>query len=397
MKDKKSIILYKSLMHYVKDTNHLAELCSKLNKSKFLAIDTEFIREKTYWPKLCLIQVFNGEDKIIIDPLVKGLDLKPFFKILSNNEIVKIFHSGRQDIEIFYNLTKKIPKNIYDTQIAAMVCGFGDSIGYENLVSQLLGKKIDKTSRLTNWSNRPLSKKQINYAISDVTHLFEIYPLIKDKIINNKRESWFKEEIRILISKKTYDLNPNDSWKRLKYRNLNKNSIGILIELAKWREIKAQEKDVPRGNIIRDDAIYELCSAQPKNRDDLNNLRSFNRKGSLRKEFTEEIIKIIDKGKSIKKEKLPKIKPLKRLPTGISSKVSILKILLDNISEEYGVAQKLIANKNDLQELVLDDQADIKTLKGWRYKIFGKKAVDFKNGKISIKMKNDKVVLEAEE
>ena len=189
-------------MHYVKDTNHLAELCSKINKSKFLAIDTEFIREKTYWPKLCLIQVFNGEDKIIIDPLVKGLDLKPFFKILSNNEIVKIFHSGRQDIEIFYNLTKKIPKNIYDTQIAAMVCGFGDSIGYENLVSQLLGKKIDKTSRLTNWSNRPLSKKQINYAISDVTHLFEIYPLIKDKIINNKRESWVKEEIKILISKK---------------------------------------------------------------------------------------------------------------------------------------------------------------------------------------------------
>ena len=171
-------------MHYVKDTNHLAELCSKLNKSKFLAIDTEFIREKTYWPKLCLIQVFNGEDKIIIDPLVKGLDLKPFFKILSNNEIVKIFHSGRQDIEIFYNLTKKIPKNIYDTQIAAMVCGFGDSIGYENLVSQLLGKKIDKTSRLTNWSNRPLSKKQINYAISDVTHLFEIYPLIMLSLIH---------------------------------------------------------------------------------------------------------------------------------------------------------------------------------------------------------------------
>ena len=192
-----------------------------------------------------------------------------------------------------------------------MVCGFGDSIGYENLVSQLLGKKIDKTSRLTNWSNRPLSKKQINYAISDVTHLFEVYPLIRDKIINNKRESWFKEEIKILISKKTYDLNPHESWKRLKYRNLNKNSIGILVELAKWREIKAQEKDVPRGNIIRDDAIYELCSAQPKNKEDLNNLRSFNRKGSLKKEFAEEILQVINKGISLKKEKLPKFKPLK--------------------------------------------------------------------------------------
>ena len=383
-------------MHYIKETNHLNELCSKLNKSEFLSIDTEFIREKTYWPKLCLIQVFNGEEKIIIDPLAKDIDLKSFFEILNNKEIVKIFHSGRQDIEIFYNLTKKIPQNIYDTQIAAMVCGFGDSIGYENLVSQLLGKKIDKTSRLTNWSNRPLSKKQINYAISDVTHLFEIYPIIRDKIISNKRENWLKEEIKILISKKTYELNPNDSWKRLKYRNLSKNSIGVLIELSKWREIKAQKKDVPRGNVIRDDAIYELCSAQPKNIEDLNNLRSFNRKGGLRKEFAEEILLAIEKGKSIKKEKLPKINPPKRLPMGISSKVSILKILLDNISEEYGVAQKLIANKNDLQELVLNDKADIKTLKGWRYKVFGKKAIDFKNGKISIKMKNDKVILEEE-
>ena len=383
-------------MHYIKETNHLNELCSKLNKSEFLSIDTEFIREKTYWPKLCLIQVFNGEEKIIIDPLAKDIDLKSFFEVLNNKKIIKIFHSGRQDIEIFYNLTKKIPQNIYDTQIAAMVCGFGDSIGYENLVSQLLGKKIDKTSRLTNWSNRPLSKKQINYAISDVTHLFEIYPIIRDKIISNKRENWLKEEIRILISKKTYELNPNDSWKRLKYRSLSKNSIGVLIELSKWREIKAQKKDVPRGNIIRDDAIYELCSAQPKNIEDLNNLRSFNRKGGLRKEFAEEILLAIEKGKSIKKEKLPKIKPPKRLPMGISSKVSILKILLDNISEEYGVAQKLIANKNDLQELVLNDKADIKTLKGWRYKVFGKKAIDFKNGKISIKMKNDKVILEEE-
>ena len=383
-------------MHYIKETNHLNELCSKLNKSEFLSIDTEFIREKTYWPKLCLIQVFNGEEKIIIDPLAKDIDLKSFFEILNNKEIVKIFHSGRQDIEIFYNLTKKIPQNIYDTQIAAMVCGFGDSIGYENLVSQLLGKKIDKTSRLTNWSNRPLSKKQINYAISDVTHLFEIYPIIRDKIISNKRENWLKEEIKILISKKTYELNPNDSWKRLKYRNLSKNSIGVLIELSKWREIKAQKKDVPRGNVIRDDAIYELCSAQPKNIEDLNNLRSFNRKAGLRKEFAEGILLAIEKGKSIKKEKLPKIKPPKRLPMGISSKVSILKILLDNISEEYGVAQKLIANKNDLQELVLNDKADIKTLKGWRYKVFGKKAIDFKNGKISIKMKNDKVILEEE-
>ena len=381
-------------MHYVKDTKELIKICSKLQKSKILSIDTEFIREKTYWPKLCLIQIYNGSEKIIIDPLSNDIDLRPFFKILSNKEILKIFHSGRQDIEIFYNLTKKIPKNVYDTQIAAMVCGFGESVGYESLVSQILGRKIDKSSRLTNWSNRPLSSKQIDYAISDVTHLYDIYPIIKERIISNKRESWLKEEIKILTSKKTYDSNPNEAWRRLKYKNLNKKAIGVLVELAKWREVKAQDKNLPRGNILRDDAIYELCSAQPKNKNEMINLRTLNRKGPLRKEFTDEIIRIIKIGKSIKRDDLPKIKPTKKLPMGISSRVSILKILLDNVSEEFGVAQKLIANKNDLQELILSDNANIKTLKGWRYKIFGKKAIDFKNGKISIRMKNDKIILE---
>jgi len=381
-------------MHYVKDTKELIEICSKLQKSKILSIDTEFIREKTYWPKLCLIQIYNGFEKIIIDPLSNEIDLKPFFKILSNKEILKIFHSGRQDIEIFYNLTKKIPKNVYDTQIAAMVCGFGESVGYESLVSQILGRRIDKSSRLTNWSNRPLTSKQIDYAITDVTYLYDIYPIIKERIETNNRESWLKEEIKTLTSKKTYATNPSEAWKRLKYKNLNKKALGILFELAKWREIKAQERNLPRGNILRDDAIYELCSAQPKNKNEMINLRAFNRKGPMKKEFTDEIIKIIKIGKSIKRDDLPKIKPTKRLPMGISSRVSILKILLDNVSEEFGVAQKLIANKNDLQELILNDNANIKTLKGWRYKIFGKKAIDFKNGKISIRMKNDEIILE---
>ena len=381
-------------MHYVKDTKKLNNLCEKFNSAKYLAIDTEFIREKTYWPQLCLIQVYDGKEEVIIDPLEKELDLSSFFKILNNKKIIKIIHAGRQDIEIFYNLTKKIPQNIFDTQIAAMVCGFGDSIGYESLVSQLLRKKIDKTSRFTNWLNRPLSKKQLNYAISDVTHLFNIYPIIHEKIMQNKRVNWLKEEMEILTSKKTYELNPDNSWKRLKIRSLNKKSVGILTELSKWRELKAQKKNLPRGNIIRDDAIYEICSAQPKNQEDLSKLRSFNRKGSLKKEYIDEILDSIKKGISLKISELPNIDPQKRFPSGISSKVSILKILLDSISEEYGVAQKLIANKNDLQELILNDKADIKTLKGWRFEIFGKKALDFKNGKIALKMQDNKVVLE---
>ena len=223
---------------------------------------------------MCLIQIYNGFEKIIIDPLSNEIDLKPFFKILSNKEILKIFHSGRQDIEIFYNLTKKIPKNVYDTQIAAMVCGFGESVGYESLVSQILGRRIDKSSRLTNWSNRPLTSKQIDYAITDVTYLYDIYPIIKERIETNNRESWLKEEIKTLTSKKTYATNPSEAWKRLKYKNLNKKALGILFELAKWREIKAQERNLPRGNILRDDAIYELCSAQPKNKNEMINLLS---------------------------------------------------------------------------------------------------------------------------
>jgi len=381
-------------MHYVKDTKNLNNLCEKFNNAKFIAIDTEFIREKTYWPQLCLIQVYDGKDEAIIDPLERKLDLSPFFKILNDNKIIKVIHAGRQDIEIFYNLTKKIPKNIFDTQIAAMVCGFGDSIGYESLVSQLLRKKIDKTSRFTNWLNRPLSKKQLDYATSDVTHLFNLYPIIHKKIEENKRGNWLKEEMEILTSKKTYELNPENSWKRMKIRSSNKKSLGILLELSKWRELKAQKKNLPRGNILRDDAIYEICSALPKNEEDLGKLRSFNRKGSLKKEYIDEILDSTKKGISMKISKLPKINPPKRFPLGISSKVSILKILLDSISDEYGVAQKLIANKNDLQELILNDKADIKTLKGWRFEIFGKKALDFKNGRIAIKMKDNKVILE---
>ena len=381
-------------MTLIKDTQSLFTFCKPLHETEFITVDTEFMREKTYWPELCLIQVAGPESFAAIDPQAADIELTPLFNLLNNANVTKVFHAARQDLEIFLHLMDELPKQVFDTQIAAMVCGFGDSIGYDTLVSQILKKKIDKTSRFTNWSNRPLSKKQINYAISDVTYLFDIYPIIRDQIIKNNRENWLKEELAIITSKSTYDLNPDDSWKRLKIKSLNKNSVGILVQLSKWREKKAQEKNLPRGNIIRDEVIYEVCSSQPKNDGYFNNLRSFNRKGSLKKEYINEILQAVKDGKSMNQSDLPIIKPQKRLPTGISSKISILKILLDTVSEQYGVAQKLIANRNDLQELILDDKANVKTLKGWRYEIFGKKALDFKNGKIAIKMKDDKVLLE---
>ena len=379
-------------MLYIKSNNDLHKICKSYEKAEYIAIDTEFIREKTYWPKLCLIQVFDGKKASIIDPLVNGIDLEPLIDLLENDSITKIFHAGRQDIEIFYNLTNNIPKNIFDTQIAAMVCGFGESIGYERLVSRLLNKKIDKTSRFTNWEKRPLSKKQKDYAISDVTHLFDLYPIIKKQVFDNKRENWVKEEMNILISKETYKQDPDNAWKKLKIRSSDEKSISILFHLAKWREKKSQELDIPRGKLLRDEAIYEISSSQPTSEKEISELRSFSRI-NIKLNSINEILEEIRNAKSVKINNLPEMPNHNRLSQGISAKISILKILLDSISVEYGVAQKLIANKDDLEKLIMNDNANIKTLRGWRYEIFGKKAVDFKNGRIGITMDSGNVVL----
>ena len=380
-------------MHYVKDTKELTEICSKLQKSEILSIDTEFIREKTYWPKLCLIQVYNGFEKIIIDPLSSDIDLKPFFKILNNKEILKIFHSGRQDIEIFYNLTKKIPKNVYDTQIAAMVCGFGESVGYEKLVDKILNKKIDKSSRFSNWAKRPLTKKQLKYAIGDVTHLFEIYPILKREIEEIGRTDWLKDELKILLSENTYDVSPEKAYKRLKIRSYDIKTRAVTYQLALWREKKAQSNNIPRGRILRDDIIYELASIKPRSINDINNMRSISNGLKLKEDIKQEIIDNVLIGINLNDKDLPNLPKKRKLPYGTNSRVSLLKILLNSVSEKHDVAQKLIASTQDLEDLITDDNADIKTLKGWRYNLFGKKALEFKNGKIAIIMNDNNIEL----
>ena len=380
-------------MELIKTNKELKEACKKLNKAKFITIDTEFIREKTYWSQLCLIQVCSGESEFIIDPLEEDIDLKPFIKLLNKKSILKVFHSGRQDIEIFFKISGKIPSPIFDTQIAAMVCGFGDSVGYEKLVDKLLRKKIDKSSRFSNWAKRPLTNKQLNYAIGDVTHLYEIYPILNDALKEKKRTRWLDEELKILTSENTYNTDPELAYKRLKIRGYDLKTRGVTFQLAKWREERAQNNNLPRGRVIRDDIIYELSSMKPQSINEIMGLRSFSNGLRLKENVINEIQEQILIGLSLKEENLPKLPEKRKLPHGTNSRVSLLKILLNSISEENEVAQKLIASTQDLEDLIADDSADIKTLKGWRYDLFGKKALDFKNGKVAITMEENNVIL----
>ena len=380
-------------MELIKTNKELKEACKTLSKAKFITIDTEFIREKTYWSQLCLIQVCSGELELIIDPLEEEIDLTPFIKILNKKSILKILHSGRQDIEIFYKISGKIPYPIFDTQIAAMVCGFGDSVGYEKLVDKVLRKKIDKSSRFSNWAKRPLTKKQLNYAIGDVTHLYEIYPILNDRLKEKKRTKWLDEELKILTSESTYDTNPERAYKRLKIRGYDVKTRGVTFQLAKWREEKAQKNDLPRGRVLRDDIIYELASMKPKSVNEIMSLRSFANGLRLKEDRINEIQEQILIGLSLNSESIPKLPERRKLPHGTNSRVSLLKILLNSISEESGVAQKLIASTQDLEDLISNDLADIKTLKGWRLDLFGKRALDFKNGKVAITMEENNVVL----
>jgi ribonuclease D len=274
-----------------------------------------------------------------------------------------------------------------------MVCGFGDSVGYEKLVDKLLRKKIDKSSRFSNWAKRPLTNKQLNYAIGDVTHLFEIYPLLNDALKEKKRTRWLDEELKILTSENTYNTDPELAYKRLKIRGYDLKTRGVTFQLAKWREERAQNNNIPRGRVIRDDIIYELSSMKPKSINEIMDLRSFSNGLRLKENVINEIQEQILIGLSLKEENLPKLPGKRKLPHGTNSRVSLLKILLNSISEENEVAQKLIASTQDLEDLIADDSADIKTLKGWRYDLFGKKALDFKNGKVAITMEENNVIL----
>lgn len=370
-------------MDIITNTDALKQICSQLETCSFVTVDLEFLREKHYYAQLCLIQIGSKTSSYIIDPLSPDIKLQPFFDLMHNPNIIKVFHSGRQDIEIIYNLSGIIPYPLFDTQIAAMVCGYGESISYENLVLYLLHRKLDKTNRLSDWSKRPLSDSQLNYALSDVTHLVEIYEILSQKLKDNKRSSWINEEINILTSPSTYIINPQDAWTRIKHRSHSAKFLTILRELAAWREHRSQTKNTPRQSYIKDDALLNICACDPQTKEQLcqiRNLRADVAKGKL----GDEILEVLEHCRHIPESDYVTPPKIKDLPDKSSSLFELLKLLLKIISQQQGVVARLIATDENLHDFSIFKDQDNHILSGWRYDIFGKHAQDLRHGNLSI-------------
>ncbi len=379
-------------MQIITETRELARLTRALAKDRFVTVDTEFLRDTTYWPRLCLIQIAGADEEAIIDPLAKGLDLAPFFELMADEAVTKVFHAARQDLEIFYQATGSLPTPLFDTQVAAMVCGFGDQVGYETLVRKVLDRPLDKSSRFTDWSRRPLSDKQLTYALGDVTHLRPIYEHLAARVEADDRHHWLTEELAVLTTHDTYQLEPANAWKRLKVRNSNKRYLGILIEVAAWREREAQTRNVPRNRVVKDDALLEIAAHAPKSADDLSSLRGVPN-GFGRSNAGKSLLDAVRIGSKTDPATLPRIKRNDPAPSGIGPLVELFKVLLKAKSEEHQVAPRMIATVADLEKIAANDNADVRALSGWRREIFGDDAIKLKRGEIALTIQDKKVVL----
>lgn len=380
-------------MKTITKTSELKDFCDRAADEKYITIDTEFLRERTYFSKLCLVQLAipgdENENAVIVDTLVNNLDLSPLYEVFKNPNVVKVFHAARQDLEIFYLDSGIFPYPLFDTQIAAMVCGFGDQIAYETLVRQLAKQTLDKSSRFTDWSRRPLTDAQKKYALADVTHLRIIYETLSEKLLKTKRLKWVDEELEILISPKTYDFDPKNAWRRLKTKSNSRRFLGLAASLAEFREVFAQTKNIPRNRVIKDDALLELASNKPKTIDELSKSRLLLRE-ARKGEIASGLLGAIEKGLNIPDEELPEKK--ERLDKGIlnSALSDLLRVLLKSCSESSGVASKLIASAGDLDALAAGDRS-ISALNGWRFEVFGKSALELCDGKIGLIAKGTKV------
>ncbi len=376
-------------MRIIKDTSDLTAFAAEIAAGPFIAVDTEFMREKTFWPILCLVQVAGDGAEAIIDPLADNIDLAPLLDVLKKKDVVKVFHAARQDIEIFFRLLGEVPAPLFDTQIAAMACGFGDQIGYEPLMRTLVNAKIDKGSRFTDWSRRPLTDAQLSYALSDVTHLREAYPILRDKLRKEDREHWVEEEMQALLDEGLYYIEPEDAWRRLRLRGVKPKDLGALMKLAEWREREAHDRDTPRSRILKDDAIYELARLQPKTAKDLSRARSIPN-GFERSNAGGAIVDAIAEGAKIPRGALPDVfKPdRQKAPADV---VDLLKVLLKRQCEQYGVAPKLIASGADLEAIARGELDGVPAMNGWRREVFGDAAISLKNGDLALKLSNSSV------
>ena len=380
-------------MRLITSQTELTSFCAQVADGKYVTVDTEFIRDKTYFPKLCLIQIAGSEHAAIIDPLAEGLNLSPVFKLMQKAALTKVFHAARQDIEIFHLLSGKIPAPIFDTQVAAAVCGYGESVGYETLVNKIVGQELDKSSRFTDWSARPLSEKQLNYALSDVTHLRVIYEALSAEIEKAGRTAWIAEEHAHLMDPAIYKVEPEDAWKRLKFGNMRPKHLAVLRELAKWRETEARKHDVPRGRIIKDETLVEIASVMPRKEADLDRMRGLDK--HMSKSKIDAILECVQVALALQPADYPQVKAHKKPPENITSAVAMLQMLIKLKADIHGIASSMIADKEDIEAIALG-KTETPAMQGWRYEIFGKNAESMMKGKLKLSLnpKNKQVVLE---
>jgi ribonuclease D len=379
-------------MHLITRTEELAEACVRLGSTPFVAVDTEFMREQTFWPKLCLIQMAAEGTEVLVDSQAPDLDLTPFFDLMVNEKVVKVFHSARQDVEIVHHLARVIPHPIFDTQVAAMVCGFGEAVSYSMLVKRLLNLNLDKTSRFTDWSRRPLSDRQLTYALGDVQHLRDLYPKLRAQLDRSERASWLSEEMAVLTDPATYELHPEQAWKRLKMRIKTPKSLAVLMELAAWREREAQSQDVPRARILKDEALYDIASQAPRTAEDLGSLRTLHN-GFARSTRGRAVLEAVTKGLERDPKTVPPIERGEPMPPEAQAVVDLLRVLLKATAGRHGVAPKLIATSDELEEIARTDDTDVPVLRGWRRKLFGEDALALKRGELALVIERGEVTV----
>ena len=371
----------------IKDNSTLKKFCKKCIKEKVLAIDTEFVRENTYYPILCLVQIASANFSAVIDPL-SNINMRPVWELLFNKKILKVFHSGRQDIEIFFNLTGQIPEPIYDTQIAAMFCGLGDQVSYDRLVDKFLGLTLSKESQFSNWSQRPLTKNQIQYALADVNYLIKVFPLIKKIIKDFKREKWVEREIQYLNNKKLYNTNADEVWERIKIRNPKREVLNVLKYLAKWREVECKKRNIPRNRLVRDEILVSLSHYKPKDISSIKKIRGLPK--TLSNDDLNNILMTIKISKNIDINEWPQIPKFTKKSNINKGSLDLLKLLLSYCSQESGLAEKLIADADELRS-ILDGKKDLVVFSGWRNDVFGKFVDLLLKGKIAFTLKDNRI------
>jgi len=377
-------------MDLINTTRDLAEACGRLARHPYVTVDTEFLRETTYYPLLCVAQIASADEAIVIDALAEGLDLQPFYELMANERVLKVFHAARQDIEIVWHQANLIPHPIFDTQVAAMVLGYGDSISYDQLVQRITGDTLDKSHRFTDWSRRPLSAAQVKYAISDVTHLRDVFTALDADLHKRGRAEWVGEEMEVLTSPATYRADPDTAWERLKTRVRKPKELAVLMEIAAWREREAQTRDVPRGRVLKDDVLGEIATQAPTTVERLAGLRSLPR-GFERSKWGQDILQAVARGLARDPKALPRIERPRGGGNGAAT-VELLKVLLRMTSERHAVAAKVIATIDELERIAADDQADVPALHGWRRELFGEKALALKHGQLALAVEENRVV-----